>query len=180
MSFQPSLHESFAVTFRVTVRPCVRADLHDLEWFGLFTPMRASILAAFQRFEQGENFMLVAEANHFPVGQVWIDLSKQRAESIGGLWALRVLPPLQNLGIGSRLIATAESLLCERGYATAEISAEKNNPNAQRLYERLGYHVIRDNVEEWDYTTPQGRVVHEAITEWIMRKPLATDQAQSK
>src|SRR3954454_4848974 len=73
---------SFTVPLRVSIRPCERDDLPGLEWFGLYTPHREIIAAAFDRQVRGTNLMLVAEANGFPVGQVWIDLEKQAAERV--------------------------------------------------------------------------------------------------
>ena len=89
-----------------------------------------------------------------------------------------MLPPLQNLGIGTRLILAAEDILKSHGFRFAEIGAEKDNPGAKRLYERLGYQVTRDNLEGWDVTTPEGNVVHEIADEWIMQKSLADEDAE--
>jgi len=47
---------------------------------------------------------------------------------------------------------------------TSEIGVEKDNPRAQRLYERLGYSVDRDNYEPDD---ERG-----GFWEWILTKPL--------
>jgi ribosomal protein S18 acetylase RimI-like enzyme len=116
--------------------------------------------------------MLVAEANHFPVGQVWVDLTKRYEEGIGVLWALRALIPFQNLGIGTRLITSAEGQLKALGFRISELDVEKDNPRAQRLYERLGYQIVADNIEEWDYTPPHGVAVHVINDEWIMHKSL--------
>jgi ribosomal protein S18 acetylase RimI-like enzyme len=160
------------ITLDVTIRLCRRTDLADLEWFGLYSRYRQLFLQQYERQEKGENVMLVAEANGFPVGRLWIDLAHRREDSIGVLWSLAVLPPLRNLGIGTRLIIVAEELLISRGFLTAEIGAEKDNPGARRLYERQGYQVIRDNLEEWNVTTPEGRVIHEFSDEWIMQKAL--------
>src|SRR4051812_19296174 len=65
---------TFSVPLRVSIRPCMREALPQLEWFGLYTPHREIIGEAFDRQGRGENLMLVAEVNGFPVGQVWIDL----------------------------------------------------------------------------------------------------------
>jgi ribosomal protein S18 acetylase RimI-like enzyme len=157
----------------VTIRLCEQKDLLDLEWFGMFADMRGVINLAYDRYVKGENIMLVAEVNHFPVGQVWIDLTKLKTDSTGVLWALRVLPPLQNLGIGSALIRSAESILTSRGYKLAELGIAKDNNGAKRLYERLGYRVIGDNIEEWDYITLKDETVHVVEYEWILRKSLA-------
>ena len=175
MATQPSVPEQFSVRLDITIRPCQRSDLQDLEWFGMFSQMREVSLSAFSRYEWGEIMMFVAETNQFPVGQVWVDLVKLRADSIGVIWALRVMPPLHNFGIGSRLIATAESLLRNQGYEIAELGVEKTNPHAKRLYERLGYRVVKDNIEEWDFITPDGQSVHMVADEWIMSKRLGVE-----
>lgn len=117
--------------------------------------------------------MLVAEVNHFPIGQVWIDLVKKHQDSISLVWALRVMPCLQNLGIGSRLISTAERAIQSCGLTVAEIAVEKDNPTAKRLYERLGYRVIVENTDEWNFTKPDGKTMHIVSQVWLMQKELA-------
>jgi len=164
--------EPFDVTLQVAIRPCLREDLPKLEWFGLFARYRQVFADTFARSEKGEIVMLVASVNEFPVGQVWIDLVKRREQSTGILYALRVLPPLQNLGIGTRLIASVEELLRKRGYKIIELGVEKDNPNAKRLYERLGFSILRDNLEKWEFVTSEGKTVQEQADEWIMQKTL--------
>jgi hypothetical protein len=99
--------ERFTVPLGVAIRPSRRADLRDLEWFGLLTGFRAEFEQTYRRQAAGELVLLVAEANRFPAGQVLVDPTARRAEGVGVLSALRVLPCLQNLGIGSRLRAPA-------------------------------------------------------------------------
>lgn len=169
--------DQFSLTLPVTIRPCQESDLANLEWFGLLTEYRRTITDAFQRHQKGEIIMLVAEANRFPIGQVWIDLIKRRENASGVLWALRVLIPFQNLGIGTRLIGSAERLLKAQGFRLSELGVEKDNPRAQRLYERLGYQVIRDNIEEWEYTPPNGTPVQVRTDEWILHKFLVSEGA---
>jgi len=164
--------DQFRITLPVTIRACRASDLSNLEWFGSMTEYRQTISDAFERFQKGEIIMLVAEANRFPIGQVWIDLTKQRKNATGILWALRVLVPFQNLGIGTRLIAAAERRLKRRGIRLSELGVEKDNPRAQRLYERLGYQVVRDHIDEWEYTPPNGAPVHVRSDEWILHKSL--------
>lgn len=159
--------QSFTVSLPIIIRPCQCQDLQGLEWFGLLSRYRNLIGETLEKHQKGQVVMLVAESNRFPIGQVWIDLEKKRADSIGILYALRVLAPLQNAGIGSRLIGTAENLLLERGYRTVEIGVEKDNPPAKRFYERLGYQMIGENLEEWEVQTPDGRLLKESADEWI-------------
>lgn len=154
------------------VRPATADDLPALEWFGMFTPHRAIIHHAFARQQRGENLMLVAEMNGFPVGQAWVDLAVRADEGAGLLWAVRVHPILQGLGLGSRLLAAAEDALRERRFRWAEIGVEKDNPAARRLYERLGYRFHRELLEEYEYTDTDGRRIVVAVDQWMLRKDL--------
>ena len=164
--------KSFSVSMKITIRMCERNDLRNLEWFGLFTPHREILRSVFNRHLRGDNVMLIADVNTFPIGQVWIDLKKKRMESTGVLWALRVLPWLQKLGIGTRLIIAAEELLRHQGFTYSEIGVEIKNPRAKKLYERLGYSPIGRVVEEYSFKTPDGVTMHVQVDQFLMRKQL--------
>jgi ribosomal protein S18 acetylase RimI-like enzyme len=162
----PPHGDKLTLTIEVVIRECRADDLQLLEWFGLFSapPHRQAIAEVYRRHMVGETVFLVAEANRLPVGQVWIDLTTKRRNSIGVISALRVIPVLQGLGIGTRLIRAAEHLMEARGLTASEIGVEKDNPRAQRLYERLGYRIVGDNYEPDD---ERG-----GFWEWIMSKAL--------
>jgi ribosomal protein S18 acetylase RimI-like enzyme len=164
--------DQFVITLPVSIRSCRPTDLANLEWFGLLTEYRQTIAEAFRRFQKGEILMLVAEVDRFPAGQVWVDLTKLREGAIGVLWALQVFIPFQNLGIGTALIAAAEERLKTLDFLISELGVEKDNVQAKQLYERLGYEVVRENLEEWEYTPPGGMTVHVTSDEWIMHKSL--------
>jgi ribosomal protein S18 acetylase RimI-like enzyme len=166
--------KSFSVSVQITIRMCERNDLRNLEWFGLFTPHREILRSVFNRHLRGDNVMLIADVHNFPIGQVWIDLEKKRIESTGVLWALRVLPCLQNLGIGTRLIMAAEELLRHQGFTCSEIGVEIKNPRARKLYERLGYSSIGKVVEEYSFKTPDGVIMHVQSDQFLMRKQLVS------
>jgi ribosomal protein S18 acetylase RimI-like enzyme len=125
---------------------------------------------AFDRHLAGENVMLVADLHGFPVGQAWIDLVKHRTERVGYIWAVRVFPFLQGLGIGTRLMHAAERVLSGRGYRCAEVGVEKDNTAARRLYERLGYTLLGDAREEYGFTTPDGVRASYVVDHWRLRK----------
>jgi GNAT superfamily N-acetyltransferase len=110
-----SVVDEFELPLRISIRPCREDDLPELEWFGLHRHSRALIRAAWERTGGDGVVMLVADLGGFPVGQVWIDVEKKAAGSVGILWALRVIPCLQNLGIGTRLVRAAEDLIRRRG-----------------------------------------------------------------
>jgi ribosomal protein S18 acetylase RimI-like enzyme len=162
----------FPVSATILIRPCTQADLPKLEWFGEYAGHRTIFAEVFASQQAGEALMLVAELNQFPVGQIWIDFASLKAKSIAVLWALRVLEPLQRLGIGRRLITVAEEQARGRGFAQAAIGVEKSNDGARRLYEQLGYKVVGDHKERWTSTTPEGDEIEEVAIEWIMHKML--------
>ncbi len=168
----PAVNPSFDVHLAVTIRHARCDDLRPLEWFGLMTPYRHILEKDFARAERGEVAYLVAEANHFPIGQVQVDLTRYALQGIGLIWALRVIPVMQGLSIGTKLIAAAENLLRARSFHTAQIGVEANNPNARRLYERLGYRIVREVNDPWSYTTPEGEQIIVDEPGWDMHKPL--------
>lgn len=123
-------------------------DLAALEWMGLFTRQRAIIAEAFEAQQDGRGAMLLAIANDFPIGQVWIDFDRETPR----FWAVRVFPPLQGVGLGTRLIEEAEACAAARGHEAVELGVEWDNRGAQRFYRRLGYAPVGAEREEVDYT----------------------------
>jgi ribosomal protein S18 acetylase RimI-like enzyme len=158
--------DSFSICLDVVIRPCREDDLAALEWFGLFEPHRPLIRRVFDQHRRGEAMMLVAEANGEPSGQLWIQLERRDEEQVGVIWAVRVVPSLQRLGIGARLIAAAERLLLERNFCRAELSVETDNPAARRLYERLGYQLTAIA------TDPLGSPDRSKRAQWVLAKEL--------
>lgn len=136
----------------------------------MFYSDRAIIEQAFAHQEEGKNLMLIAEANRFPIGQVWIDLTKKRAQGVGILWALRVLPPFQSQNIGTRLLIEGEAALVRRGFEFAELSVAKDNPRAKNLYHRQGYKLAQ----------PHKLTTDERADEWILRKILKPEPCRNE
>jgi ribosomal protein S18 acetylase RimI-like enzyme len=146
------------ITLDVVIRPAKRDDLRDLDWYGHQSPVRRHIASILDRREVGETELLVAEVNGFAAARLGIDFTRARDATL--LWSFAVVPHLQRLGIGTAMVAAAEKLARERGFAIAEIHVEKGNSDAQRLYERLGYEVVG---EERAARPP----------EWVLRKAIA-------
>jgi ribosomal protein S18 acetylase RimI-like enzyme len=116
--------------------------------------------------------MLVADARDFPIGQAWLDLVRSRHDRTGVVWAVRVFPAFQRMGIGACLMKAAESVLRAEGFERAQLGVERSNPRAARFYERLGYTVTGQVIEEHRYTTPDGDEVVRKVDQWVMRKDL--------
>lgn len=156
------------------IRLCAEEDLPGLELFGWFTQHRELFREEYERHVRGEVRMLVAEVNGWIAGQVWVDLMKP----VPLIYALRVFPLLHRCGLGTRLVHVAERLAGEAGFDAVEIGAEKDNPGALRLYQRLGYDIEREQQHGYRYVAPDGTHVHVPIDEWVLRKPLRTRERQ--
>jgi ribosomal protein S18 acetylase RimI-like enzyme len=169
--------EPFTVSLDIAVRSCRREDLAALEWFGMFAEHRDIIRAAFERHQRGDAIMLIAEANKVACGQVWIDLDRQYVDSTGVLWAIRVFPCLQNLGIGTKLIEAAEYILRSRNVKFVEMTVEKSNVGALRLYQRLGYFVAGElhAVNRHAYLNHAPSLL--SVEQLVIRKDLSSPQA---
>lgn len=145
----------------VEIRPAVARDLPALRtWSGQADPVFKPALGSKDRL------LLVALANgRFPIGHVLIDLS-------GIVSHLLVLAGFRDQGLGTALMAEAESAIRERGAGHATLMVEKTNDGAIRLYERLGYERIAESTATWEDPMPDGTQRPVAHPSWVMRKEL--------
>ncbi|WP_328994115.1 GNAT family N-acetyltransferase [Kribbella sp. NBC_01245] len=94
----------------------------------------------------------VIEVDGEAVGRLRI---ARNAESIE-LCGIQLLPRVQGRGIGTAIIESLQSEATGAGLPL-DIGVEKDNPNARRLYERLGCRQIGETDREyrlrWDPTT---------------------------
>ncbi|MEV4900676.1 GNAT family N-acetyltransferase [Citricoccus sp. NPDC055426] len=77
-------------------------------------------------------------------------------------------------GVGSALIAAAEALAAQTGRHQMAMGVAEDNPDAERLYRRLGYRstgVI--DVSEYDWITAEGSVRHETEHDHLLVKDLS-------
>ncbi len=161
------------VSLNIVIRPCREEDLPSLEWYGLFGAHRELIASMFERHLRGEAIMLIVEANGVASGQAWIDLDRLQADGTAFLWAVRIFPCIQNLGLGGRLLRICEQLVRDRGFRRIEATVEQNNPGAKRLYERLGYREEAIVTTEHMVSTPGWHEEGETTRQWLLRKRLA-------
>lgn len=165
--------QEFVAEVPIEIRACRERDLRQLEWFGLYRDHRTFFRQTFDRTQKNKAAMLVAVADEFPVGQVWIEFESKARASIAILWALRVLPGLRNRGLGTRLVRAAERVVAARGVNTVELGVEKHNLPAKRLYERLGYRCIGEAYEPYTYVTPDGYEVSAVTDQWVMHREVS-------
>lgn len=166
------LRNSFCVQFEVFIRKCEASDLPMMEWEGAFTMHREIIRETFERQLRGEVLMLVAEANGFPIGQIWIDFLKAQQSNAGYLWALRVIAPFRRRGIGRMLIESAEQILKDSGVVFARLGVERDNTLAMALYQRLGYQNVGTLDEKIRFKAPDGYWHTQISHEFLMEKAL--------
>lgn len=128
----------------VTVRAATAGDAERLA--SLLTdegyPAGASDLAArLARFAELGSEVLVAEAAGEVIGFVAVLVVPrfETAELFGRIVALVVDPGVRERGIGRLLMAEAERTARAAGAAFLEVTAGHHRPDAQRLFESLGY-----------------------------------------
>jgi ribosomal protein S18 acetylase RimI-like enzyme len=145
---------------QVRIRPCEARDLDRFDVFGT-----GHVQYCRDEFAQSSIVLLVAVSeDDVPVGKIHVHL--EHTEGAVWLEAAAVVRPVRGQGIGTSLVRAAESLAAERGYTTVELGVEDSNPDARRLYERLGYRSVARN----DFRYTGAPVPNPGVT---MRKALA-------
>jgi GNAT superfamily N-acetyltransferase len=145
-----------ATTIRVGL--CTPADLERLEHSGTPDPVLRHHRERFAMQERGECVQLLAWHEDAPTGHGTLLLSSKYGE-VSARWpgivevnALAAWPT--GRGTGTVLLAAAEDAARSRGCARIGIAVEPGNPDARRLYERLGYRLV-DGLRVIDRWTEQ-------------------------
>jgi len=167
----------------VLIRPMRHADLPALEWEGEYTHFRRLYKLAYQRSIRGNAVLWVAELpTERLLGQLFVLLNSEVDASVADgreqafIHSFRVRPDYRGRGLGSRMLANAESDLLRRGFQRVSLNVAIENEAAIRLYERAGYQRKRQDPGNWSYIDHRGvqQDVHEPS--WHMRKKLENIQ----
>ena len=133
-----------AMTAGPTVRPATDADAEAIAT--LFTdegyPAGPSdIRERLSRFDSDFSTVRVAELGGDVVGFVAVHVMPrfEHGDRIARILAMIVDAGVRERGIGHLLMETAEAIARETGCAFIEITAGRHRPDAQRLYEAVGY-----------------------------------------
>ena len=86
----------------------------------------------------------VIESDGTPIGRLRVVRNADKIVLAG----IQLLPEYQNQKIGSRIIEQLKREADQKGMPLL-VSVEKDNPNAQRLYERLGCQVVGQDDKEY-------------------------------
>lgn len=175
------MHEQ---TLPITIKPAEKFQLEMLE--REFSPESRS-KHHYKRYEiqeRGEGIYLIAWYDDIPVGHfllLWsgpddalvmshIDVTRSAYLQAGGTRAA-----YRRRGIATALIREAERLAREKGCTQIGLSVgSTDNPNAKRLYEKLGYVEWEhgDFVVSWEYIDREGNTRKESEMVTYMCKPL--------
>ncbi len=181
MKLAVSLSADPAWLERVVIRLVTAADLPALEWEGEYVHFRRVYDRVFARMQSGQSLMWLAELPGSPaLGQVFVQLHSQADPSAADgrrrayIHAFRVRRSLRGRGLGSRLLAHAEADLLGRGFREVCLQVADDNPDALRLYQRLGYAIVEPVAGDWTYYDHLGRLQQISEVGWRLLKTLHT------
>lgn len=163
----------------IMIREMRAADLPVLEWEGAFTHYRLLYQLAYDRMLKGNAICWLADIpEQSVVGQVFVLLFSRGNRKIADgrnrarIHSFRVRPAHQNGGIGTRLMAHAETDLQARGFSSLSLMVAKDNPGGLRFYERIGYEKVGEDEGYWNYVDHLGNQRDVYEPSWIMRKSI--------
>jgi ribosomal protein S18 acetylase RimI-like enzyme len=162
----------------LTIRLVQKEDLQALEWEGVYQKYRRMYARLFEDSQFGKILMWLVESPQKEViGQVFVMLNSGERDAADGytrayVFAFRVKPQWRNRGIGTLLMAHVEKELLKKGFSFATLNVAKANPDARRLYERLGYKVVRSKPGIWSFRDDTGTIQHVNEPAWRMVKRL--------
>jgi len=163
---------------QIIVRLARNADLPALEWDGEYIHFRRLYADVYQSYKAGNALMWIVEhRGDGIIGQAFVSLQSLRPELANGidrayLYGFRVKPAFRNRGVGTAVIQIIEKDLVKRGYGMITLNVARNNFDAERLYQRLGYRVVAEEAGQWSYFDHLG--MHRGVNEpaWRMEKVL--------
>jgi ribosomal protein S18 acetylase RimI-like enzyme len=161
---------SLNISLEYTIRSAVESDIDLLRWS---TPDWNSYWQKkWQAKLAGELDMYVALIKDFPIARIWLDWTHSKSKEIGEISSFNVMPPFQGEGVGTQMIKTTEQIILEKGLKIAQIGIDKPNSRAQKLYEKLGYKIVREEQDSFDYLSESGEIKHYISDCWILQKHL--------
>lgn len=161
------------------IREVTKDDLPALEWDGEFTKYRRLYAGIYRDSFFDRNMMwVITLPNSDIIGQAFVmfksvDWDAADGETRAYIFAFRIKPLWRNRGVGSHLMAFIENDLRKRGYKYATLNVAKDNLDALRLYEHLGYKIIGSRSGIWSYRDHEGNLQNVNEPSWRMMKKLS-------
>lgn len=159
------------------IRNASREDLPALEWEGEYRIFRRLYRRAMNEAKEGHRILLVADLEGRLIGQIFIQLHSIPADpkkmpKTGYLYSFRVRLEYRNLGVGTSLVSSAEDALRRGNFQRALIGVAKDNSDALRLYQRLGYRKISEDPGEWSFIDDENEIRKIVEPTFILEKYL--------
>lgn len=160
----------------LNIRPVKKADLQALEWDGEYKKYRRMYADIFYSTLVGKTLMWVVEVEGGEIiGQAFVMLKSGELDAADGkkrayFFGFRVRDAWRNRGIGSCVMRFVEGDLFERGYQYITLNVAKDNADAIRLYQRLGYKIVGSHAGRWSFIDDQGIVQYVNEPSWRMIK----------
>lgn len=163
----------------VVIRKARSSDLEKLECYGQFTHLRTMFERSFHEQTIGNRILLVADLNSYPIGRLFIQFRSNNPAFSDGhsrayLYSFYVLDMFRGQGLGTRFMHIAEKILLRKGFRCATIAVAKDNPDAMRLYERLGYRIFDESDGKWQYHDHHGTLQTVYEPSWLLQKELTS------
>lgn len=164
---------------QLRIRPVEKTDLRALEWDGIYKKYRRMYEDIFNSTLVHKTLMWVVDTEVGGIiGQAFVLLKSVELEAADGkkrayFFGFRIRDSWRNLGIGSYLMRFIEDDLQKRGYHTITLNVAKENLDALRLYQRLGYKIAGSHAGKWSYVDDQGVIQHVSEPSWRMSKRIA-------
>lgn len=150
----------------IHIRQAVKADLRVMEWEGAYQRFRGVYADVFARANRGLAVMWVAETvDNGLAGQAFVQLKMTDPNCADGrkrayLHSFRVRPEIRRQGLGTAIMQHVESDLIQRGFKELTLNVAEDNPGAIRLYQRLGYRILKKISGQWSFYDDQGQLQH--------------------
>jgi ribosomal protein S18 acetylase RimI-like enzyme len=158
------------------IREVQKTDLSALEWDGEYIMFRRMYANLYQNTLNGSTLMWIAENPQTGiVGQAFVLLKSVDPQAADGktrayVFSFRVKSIWRNQGIGHYLMDFVEQDLWDRGFKFVTLNVAKENPDALRLYERLGYKIIGSRPGNWSFVDHEGNLQVVNEPSWRMMK----------
>ena len=94
------------------------------------------------------------------------------------LYSFRIKPEFRNQGLGTEMIRVIENYLLAKQFSRLTLNVARDNPDARRLYNRLGFQIVAEEPGVWSYPDELG--VWHTVQEpsWRMEKLLLPPNSQ--
>ena len=166
---------------RIVIRSAAESDLLAIEWDGEYQEFRNVYADVFRRTKRGLAVMWLADlAEKGLIGQVFVQFETNDRSTANGktrayVHSFRVRDSWQRRGLGKQLMDWAEADLLARGFREVTLNVARDNEGALRLYQRLGYHIVKEIPGRWSYFDLNNELKHAVEPGYRMMKRIRRD-----